>query len=137
MSYGIQRNDVKTPHKGEIVLAGIFWTNADSNPATVVGSWISSVAHTATGVWTITMKEKFRGWVGLLGCDVSLSMNALGLSIVQFGAMDLDAGTVIIRAATESGGTLAAADIAANANNFISVTLRLKYSNADDGSGLV
>lgn len=137
MSYGIQRNDVKSPHKGEIVLTGIFWTNAGSAPTSVVGSWISSVAHTATGVWTITMKEKYRGWIGLLGCDVSLSMNALGLSIVQFGAMDLDAGTIIIRAATESGGTLAAADIAANANNFISVTLRLKYSGAEDASGLV
>jgi len=137
MSYGIRRETVETPHKGEIVLTGIFWTNGSSAPTALVGSWISSVAHTATGVWTITMAEKFRGWVGLLGCDVSLSMNALGLSIVQFGAIDLDAGTVIIRAATESGGTLAAADIAANANNFISVTLRLKYNKSPDGSGLV
>ena len=137
MSYGIQRNDVKTPHKGEVILAGYFYPNGSSTPATVRGSWIDSVAHTATGVWTITMKEKFRGWIGLLGAQVSLSMNALGLSIIQFGAMDLSAGTIIIRAATESGGTLAAADIAANANNIIFVTLNLKYSKAEDASGLV
>lgn len=137
MSYGIQRNDVKTPHKGEIVLSGYFFPNGSSAPATVKGSWISSVAHTATGVWTITMKEKFRGWVGILGAQLSLQMNALGLSIIQFGAMDMDNGTIIIRAATESGGTLAAADIAAHANNIIFVTLHLKYSNAEDGSGLV
>lgn len=133
MSHAIQRNDVKSPHKGEIVLTGIFWTNADSNPASVIGSWISSVAHTDTGVWTITMKEKFRGWVGLLGAHVSLSMNAYADSNIQLGAMDLDAGTVIVRNGT--GGV--AADIAANANNFISVTLHLKYSKAEDASGLV
>lgn len=137
MSYGVQRDYLMGPHKGEIILTGIFWTNAGSAPTTIVGNWISSVAHTATGVWTITMKEKYRGWIGLLGAQVSLSMNALGLSIIQFGAMDLDAGTIIIRAATESGGTLAAADIAANANNFISVTLHLKYDKSQDGSGLV
>ena len=134
---GVQREPQYQSHKGVIELDGIFWPDTASNPSDIIGNWIDSVAHSATGVWTITMKEKYRGHIGLLGCQVSLSMNALGLSIIQFGAIDLAAGTIIIRAATESGGTLAAADIAANANNFIAVKLVLKFEKSQDGSGLV
>lgn len=137
MSYGILRDTIQGPHKGEIILAGSFRPNAASAPTVYRGNWISSIAHTATGVWTITMKEKFRGWQGIVACAVSLRMNALALTILQFGAIDLDAGTIIIRGATESGGTLAAADIASNANNWIDVVLHLKYDKSQDGSGLV
>jgi len=122
-----------SPHKGEIILSGHFYPDTAANPSTVRGSWISSVAHTATGVWTITMKEKFRGWIGVLGAHVSLQLNAYADSNIQFGAMDLDNGTIIVRAGTAG----VAADIAANANNIVFVTLHLKYSGAEDGSGLV
>ena len=137
MSYGVQREIIQGCHKGEIRLSGSFRPNGSSAPTVWYGNWISSIAHTDTGVWTITMKEKFRGWQGAFAMLVSARFATLSLSIVQFGAVDLDAGTIVIDVATEGAGTLAAADIASNAANWIDIELVLKYDKSQDGSGLV
>lgn len=135
-TYGFQRQTLESSHKGELRFAGSFRPNGSSTPTIWYGNWISSIAHTATGVWTITMKEKYRGLQGILAAIVSARFNALSLTVIQLGAIDLDAGTIIIRAATESGGTLAAADIASNANNWIDLDISLQYTKTPDGSGI-
>lgn len=137
MSYGVQREPIEGCHKGEIRLVGSFRPNGSSTPTVWYGNWIYSIVHSATGVWTITMKSKYRGWQGILGMFVSLRFASLSLTLAQFGAVDLDAGTIVIDVATESGGTLAAADIASNAANWIDIELVLKYDKSQDGSGLV
>lgn len=135
MAFNAQKQTLEGVHKNEVILTGGFYPNGSSTPATVVGAWISSVAHTATGVWTITIAERYRAYA-LVSAIVSLRMNALGLSIIQFGAIDVSSGSVIVRVATEGAGTLVAADIAANANNFIDVMLVVKTNNTPDGTGL-
>lgn len=136
--YAITRQTAETTHKGELKLSGSFIPNSASTPASsgIRGNWISSVAHTSTGVWTITMKAGYRGLRGILGALCSLQLNASALSFVQLGAIDLNAGTIVVRAYTESAGSFALADIASDANNRISVELTCKWLPVADGSGV-
>lgn len=133
----IRRYDQQT-HIGVVRLHGRFRFNGASAPTSVIGNWVSSVAHTATGVWTVTLAQRFRKWRGPLSAHVSLELDAAALTFLQLGALDEAAGTVIVRAFTESAGTLAAADIAAGSNdgNWCHLTLVLKYSTTGDGSGI-
>ena len=133
--YGILRSTLETCHKGEVVLAGRFRPNGASTPTVWYGNWISSIAHTATGVWTVTIKPAFRGMVGHHAAQLSLMSNALVATAIQFGAIDWSAGTIIIRGYTTTSG--AAADIASNANTWIDLLFVMKYMKIPDGDLLV
>lgn len=135
------RQTVEGPHKGEVLLDGKFRPNDASAPtaAMIFGNWISSIAHTATGKWTITMKDDFKNLIGWHSLHVTLSTATAQPTIsVSGGAIDLAAGTIVIHAAAEDGvsGISAASNIAADADTFISVSLSVKYDTSPDGSNL-
>jgi len=136
--YALTRQTAETTHKGEIRLSGSFIPNTAGTPAAagIRGNWIASVAHTNTGIWTITIKAGYRGLRGLISAHCSLQLASAALSFVQLGAIDLAAGTVVVCNFTEGAGTLALADIAANANNRICVELVCKWLPVKDGSGI-
>jgi hypothetical protein len=137
-----QRQTLEGPHKSEVILNGKFNPNGSSNPtsAMIFGNWIASVAHSATGKWTITMKTPFKGAAGWHSCQVSLGSSTDQPEVsVRHGAIDLSAGTIVVFASDEddTSGISAAADIAYDAATFISVSLSVKYDKVPDGSGLV
>lgn len=130
------RNVLTAPHKDNVVLAGGFQFNGASAPTTTTGRWISSVAHTSTGVWTVTMGTEYWNWQKKIAMTATLELDASALSFVTLGAATASAGTLVVRAYTESASTLALADIAAGSNdgNWCHLALVLKYTTAVDGS---
>lgn len=137
-AYGFHKSTLETTHKGEVRYPGSFVPNGSSAPEAsgIRGNWISSVVHTGTGIWTITMATPYKNVVGLLSAIATLSLASSGLSFVQIGAIDLTAGTIVIRAYTEATGTLALADIDNTAGNRISFEFVFKYANIPDGAGV-
>lgn len=137
MSLELIRNLLHTTHKGCMLISGSFRFDTASNPSTVLGD-VSSVTHDATGIWTVTFKTALKSR-GIVAMVASLEMDAnAALSFVQLGAASASAGTQIVRAFTEGGGTIAAADIAAGANrgNWCHLIGLAKYTTAPDGSGI-
>lgn len=82
------------------------------------------------------MKAGFRGLRGIIAVLATLQLDSSALSFLQVGAIDLDAGTIVIRAYTEAAGTIALADIAADPNNRISIEIVAKWLPGADGSGV-
>jgi len=106
-----------------------FATNAASDPTTFYGRAIESVAHTSTGVWTVTLKSEYRrDMIGYGGLCVQLASSADVTP--HFGAYDKSAGTLVIRNLT--GGSLA--DIAADADNKIFFELIMRYGSVAEGA---
>jgi hypothetical protein len=134
----LSKGTTQTPHGSEVELTGRFRFNGSSDPTSKIGNWISSVAHTSTGVWTVTMKDPYKKLYGAYARNVSLEMDASALNVINMGAYDEALGTFIIRVYTESAGTLALADIAAGSNdgNWCHMRLSIKASNRPDNSGL-
>lgn len=138
MSLAFDHRQPKVSHIGEVHLEGSFQFDGSTDPSVIRANWIESISHDATGVWTITMKEQFRGWQGLLSGQVTLQIDANGdLSFAQLGGFNASNGTLVVRVFTEGSGTLAAADVAAGSGpgNWCHVSLKLKESTAVDGSG--
>jgi hypothetical protein len=132
---------LESPGKGLVVLPLRFRFNAALAPTDFTGAahLIESVAHTAAGIWTVTLKPAFRGWRGLVAAAVSLELDAAAvLAVASLGPMLATPGTIVVRSFTEAAGTLAAADLPAGANNgnWCHVLLVLKFSTAVDGSGI-
>ena len=126
-------------HKGTVRVTGRFRFNGSSAPTSVIGRGISSVAHTSTGVWTVTLDSELQNAVGLVKFQATLELDASAVTFVTQGAVSLSAGTFIVRAYTESTGAFALADVAAGSNNgnWCHLDIELKFSGAEDGSGLV
>lgn len=134
----LSKGSTQTPHGNEVELMGRFRFNGASAPTSKIGNWIASIAHTATGVWTVTMKDPYKKVYGAYSRQVSLEMDASALNVISMGAYDATLGTFIVRVYTEAAGTLALADVAAgsNAGNWCHMRLSLKASNIPDNSGL-
>jgi len=115
--------------RGMVKLAGSFRPNGTGtiDNADNTGQGFT-VVHTSTGVFTITLTDKY---TELVSAQVSLQMNALTDAVLQFGAHDVSsAKTIIIRAGDYDGaGAIAAVDIASHANNRIHFELWLKNSS--------
>lgn len=133
-SYGWDRQTIEGPHKGETRLVGSFQPNDTSAPTAAMlrGALIESVAYAATGVWTVTIAERFRKCPRVLACFVKARFGALEDLGVQCGELDMDAGTIVIRGFAISTG--AAATIDDDDDNWIDIELVLKYNTAPDGS---
>lgn len=124
-----ERQTVETSGKSEVRLSGGFRTNGASSPTVLYGNWILSVARTAAGTYTLTVKRDFR-FLDLVSKQCSLQLAAAGDSKVQFGPYDKTAGTQVVITITG----VAAADIAADANNIVWVELIARYGTVPDGS---
>lgn len=139
MAADFLKQTLETSSKGAVTLFGKFRPNGASDPATanIYGNWISSVVHTATGRWTVTMNTEFRKAQGELAVFAQDTVPA-GTALVATKALqpDLSAGTFIVESLTEAAGTLALADIASDAAHWIYLSLTIKVSTAPDGSGV-
>lgn len=134
---GFSRHKIQTPHVNNILHAGCWRPNGSSATAAanIHANWILSVAHTDTGIYTVTIKTDFR-YQKLVYVSATLRMGTSTLSRAQVGAVDLDAGTIVVNTETESGGTHAAADIASDSSNWVDMLLVTQYGPVVDGSNV-
>jgi hypothetical protein len=110
--------------RGVVIIAGSFAPDTANAPTTVRGDGFS-VVRTSTGLFTITLQDKYSE---LVSAQCSLQLAAGDDKIVQVGATDVtSAKTIQIRVWDISGA--AVADIAANANNRINFVLILKNTS--------
>jgi hypothetical protein len=103
---------------GRVSIAGRFRPNGSSAVSSTyfTGKGFTA-AHTSTGKFTVTLNE------GLVfnqidHVEASLWLNAADDKMVQVGAVSASSRTIVINVWDKSGG--AVADVASNANNWIS-----------------
>jgi len=120
----------KIPHRAvgvnRSVLCCRFWTNGSSAPATVYGKEVYSVAHTATGKWTITFNDGAKRVVGIataLGLATP-APNGLSAQIDNEG----DGSRLAVVVSYHNGSALA--DIAANGDKWISVVVEVEQEGS-------
>ncbi len=116
-----------TPLKGTIdqsvvPIQGSFAPDTASPVTSVLGRGFS-VAHTSTGLFTITLDQVYQA---LLAANCSIQLATGDDKMVQFGAIDMAARTIQIRVWDISAA--AVADVAANANNRIHFQLMVRDS---------
>ncbi len=138
MAFDFDRQTKETTHKSIVELEGHFRPNTSSacTSAQIVANWILSVAHTATGVYTVTMKTSYRNLQGVLAATGSLRIAGTALSWGRLGAIDLAAGTIVCYTFTEASDTTALADITAASGSCFDIRLALQYAPIVDGSGI-
>jgi hypothetical protein len=110
-----------TLDKGVVMLQGSFAPAGTGAPTTVRGKGFS-VARTSAGLFTVTLQDKYQH---LISGDIQIQL-ATGADLKgQFGAIDVSsAKTVQIRVLAVAVAT----DIAADANNRVHFSLKLKNS---------
>jgi hypothetical protein len=138
MTYEFQRQTLETTHKSIVEFSGGFLPNGSSacSASHIRANWILSVAHTATGVYTVTMKSEYRNLQGVLSAVGSLRIAGTALSWGRIGAIDLSAGTIVCYTFTEASDTTALADITQDAGSSFDIILQLQYAPIVDGSGI-
>jgi hypothetical protein len=123
-------NRMWQPHQGSldvgvVAVQGSFAPNGGSavSAASNKGKgW--SVAHTSTGLFTITLEDVYPA---MLSATATLQLATAADQFVQIGAIDLSAKTVQIRVWDVSAA--AVADVAADANNRINFRLIFRNSS--------
>lgn len=135
MTLSLLTTEDKQLHTGIYRVEGKFRFNTASDPTSIIGRGISSVSHDSTGVWTVTLDSELQNAQGVVHMQATLELDAAADSHVQVGAFTEAAGTLVVRVHT--GGSLA--DVAAGSNdgNWCHLSIALKFSEAEDGSGLV
>ncbi len=123
------KNMLEVVGVGRVVVAGSFAPNGGSaiSAASNRGAGFS-VARAAAGQYTVTFNERFPECEAATA-TVQLNSAAAG-AVALLGPIDLTARTMLITVFTESAGTLAVSDIAANANNRINFIVIFKRSTA-------
>ena len=118
-------DDVQTLGKGIKVIAGSFAPNGSSalSAAAVKGKGFT-VAYTSTGLYTLTLQDKY---VDLISAVCQVQLAAGDDKYLQVGSYSAANKTLEIRCWDASGA--AVADIAANANNRINFVLVMKNSS--------
>lgn len=115
-------HQIQAPNKEVKIIAGSFAPNGSSAvAATGVKGKGFTVARTSTGLFTITLLDKF---YELLDFQHSLQLAAADDKITQGGAVSLSAKTVQVRVWDISGA--AVADVAADAGNRINFCLAFR-----------
>jgi hypothetical protein len=110
--------------RGVVIIAGSFAPDTANAPTDVKGDGFS-VVRTSTGLFTVTLQDKYSE---LIGVTASLQLASADDKMVQIGATDVtSAKTIQIRVWDISGA--AVADVAANANNRINFVLVLKNTS--------
>lgn len=129
-----QPYEMKTSSGGLVMLVGRFRFNGASAPTTIKANWITSIAHTSTGIWTITVSTAYRTWVANACRQVSLELDTGNDTQLHFGPYDVSAGTLVVRATT--GGAYDSVAAGSNAGNWCQLLLFNKEAPIVDGSGL-
>lgn len=110
-----------------VVLLGIsFGPNGSSavDQTTIRGRGVASVARTAAGVFTVTLQDVYPSCLSAVS-TLQLA-NSDDKFVANIGTIDLNAKTIIVRVYDVSSAAFA--DVAADANNRINLTLVLKNS---------
>ncbi len=81
---------------------------------------VASIVLTATGVWTITLQDSYKR---LLSAQATIQMAAATDLVPQVGTVANLATTTPVTVVVRANAVATPTDIAANANNSISVTL--------------
>ncbi len=112
----------KTLGKGAVVIKGRFATNSTSSPtaANTKGKGYT-VARTATGIYTGTLADKYSDVEGTV---VDIQLNSPRAYEATLKSIDPATKAFVIHTTQVSDGALA--DIAANANNWVSFRFWLK-----------
>ena len=111
---------------GVVVLGVSFAPNGTSavDQASIRGRGVASVARTNVGLFTVTLADVYPT---LLSCTAALQLATSDDKVVaNIGTVDLNARTIVVRVFDISSPGLA--DVAADANNRINLTLVLKNS---------
>lgn len=107
--------------KGRVLVHGSFRPN--SSTGIVSGSEVGfgwSAARAGVGLYTITLDTP---WPALVSFSCGVREAAGAPTFAQFGDYSASAGTLQLRVMQESGGTTAAADLAADVDNVVSFEL--------------
>lgn len=87
-----------------------------------------SVARTSTGLFTVTLSDKYKAFISL---NASVQLTTFDVTYCQIGVTSLSAKTVQIRTITDDAvtGIGALADIAADAGNRINFSFKLSNTS--------
>ena len=132
MANSYHREAPSVVHSGEVILTGKFSPDGTNDPSKYDASWMKSVSHDSTGNWTITLRDSFTQPFRLLGFEASGRDDAVADCYIRPGVYNLVTKTFKVEAI--SAGS--AADIAADADSYISVRIVLKNNKVNDGSEL-
>lgn len=89
--------DVQALQPNAKIIAGSFTTAGSSDPSVTTGKGFT-VAHSATGTYTITLDDKYPG---LLAATATLQSSSSSDSVVQLGDIDVtSAKTLVVRTLT-------------------------------------
>ena len=114
--------DIHSLNRGTAHIEGSFAVDGSGDPTTIKGTGFS-VAHTTTGVYTVTLSDKYQA---LIAAHASLMLNSADDKYVQLGAWSTANSTLVIRVWDDSAGALA--DIASHANTRIQFDICLQYA---------
>lgn len=81
---------------------------------------VASITRSVAGTWLITLQDTYKR---LLSAQATIQMNAATDLVPQFGAVSNLATTSAVTLVLRANAVATATDIAANANNSISVSL--------------
>jgi len=112
---------------GRVIVWCTFRPAAGGAPTDVVGKGIKSVTRTAAGLFDVALQDSY---MELEGHEVSLMQNAASKLVGELKTEDVastSAPKVTVRTKDANAGT--DADIAANANNRVSLTLYLRNTS--------
>lgn len=130
MAFDVTTSIVESTSIAVKMVVGKFVPKNGADPTVFYGSWIESIDQTAEGLWTITVKSRFRSSHRILGVFAQYQNGTIDSGAVVVGAIDWSAGTVKL------GGWLAhvADDLAANTPT-IHVMLLVQSNQIVDGGG--
>jgi hypothetical protein len=129
MAFDVPLGIVKSTHLAERRLTGSFVAVNGGNPVSWKGNCISSIARTAEGLWTITMKSKFKNSYTVISRLASFASTTAIDGLVVFGDIDLSAGTIKL-----GGFKAGVADDLAETGNTISFEVVIESNQIKDGS---
>lgn len=132
------RQTLETTHKSNVALIGSWRPNGASATAAanIRANWITSVTHSATGTYLVTLDTEYRSMNGPVHLSANLRMGSGALSWARGGAYDSSAGTIVVYTFTEAADTTALADIASDADSWVDMTVVFQRSNVVDGSNV-
>ena len=129
MAFDVTTSEVQCTSLGVKMLVGNFTPANGASPTVWAGNWIESVVRGAEGVWTITMKARFRSSFTMIGAFAQYLNGTTDDGRVVVGATDLSAGTIVLNGYL----THTADDLAANTPK-ISVMILCQSTGIKDGT---
>lgn len=120
-------HDPKVAAHGRVILWATFLPAADGAPTGLVGKGFASVVRTSEGVFTLTLQDKY---MALEAHSVTLMLAAASEVVPELDSETVaTTKTVVVRTVDKATGLVA--DIAADADNRVSVVLFLRNTSVD------